>query len=158
MGKNGFLLRQKKAQNVKYTFTSEQLEAHDRLLLKNYRDKVANETKKQIKDYEAQVMAKVDEEWKSREAMLNNTDEEEKFFLILQYLLSVSVRVLVEKFHWTPCPNNRTDNRYRLQKFADHMADEIANICSNELEDIRDYCDTTFKKYGIRFLMQSYED
>ena len=110
MGKKGELLRLQKKQRATYTFTGEQLEAHDQAIVAARADKIKRDLMEQMeKEYAAReehVKKVIEEEWKSREELFRGEDMADNFFLILSLLLATSCRVLIEKFHWKPIPKD----------------------------------------------------
>lgn len=69
-------------------------------------------------------------------------------------LLASSVKVLCEKFHWTPVDAG-SDKRSKLIQFSDAVLGEINGILVDEKMDIRAYADEVYKEYGIHYQMQS---
>ena len=156
MGKNGLALRMAKQKNRTYTFTKEQLELHDEFVRKEYKDRVVNmahqHAMEEIEKHNIEVQELVQKEWDERKKEFYTDDAEDNFYNLLSYMLSVSVRVLVEKFGWKPLPENQSYNkRNRLMRFADYLVDEIDKISSDETLDIRQYSEETYKLYRIKF-------
>lgn len=131
-------------------FTEEMLAAHDRELIlrktEEIRDRAAARAMKELDAY-------IDKEWKAREEIFKpDGDTAEGFFNIMQLLLAIPARVLIEKFHWKPIPKDGVyDKRNKLMMFSDYMVDELNSILDDEMQDIRRYCDETYEKYGVRF-------
>lgn len=91
MGKKGDLLRAQKMQRSTYTFTREQLEEHDRIVVEHAKEKIKRDlmAKMEIEyaEREAHVKKVIEEEWKSREELFKGQDVADNFFLILSLLL-----------------------------------------------------------------------
>lgn len=157
MGKKGAALRAERAANARYSFTGAELEAHDQRLLDRYRSKIMEDCSAKLEAQFAEREKEIDEyianEWKRREAIFN--DNGEKLSEMLRLLLATSSRVLIEKFHWKPIPEDGNyDGRNRTYQFAKHLAAEVNAICTDERKDIRQYCDETYEKYGVKYLFE----
>lgn len=157
MGKKGAALRAERAASARYSFTGAELEARDQRLLDRLRSQIMEECQKKLQEQFNENMKEVDEhiaeEWKKREAMFN--DKGERLSELLRLLLACSSRVLIEKFHWKPIPmDGNYDKRNRTYQFAEYLAAEINDICTDETKDIRRYCDETYEKYGVKFLFE----
>lgn len=163
MGKKGEMLRLQKKQRATYTFTGEQLEAHDQAIVAARADKIKRDLVEQMeKEYAAReehVKKVIEEEWKSREELFRGEDMADNFFLILSLLLATSCRVLIEKFHWKPIPKDgKYDRRNRTMRFSDYLIDEINSIVEDETKDIRRYCDEVYEEYGVKFIQQEVDE
>ena len=163
MGKKGETLRLQKKQRATYTFTGEQLEAHDQAIVAARADKIKRDLVEQMeKEYAAReehVKKVIEEEWKSREELFRGEDMADNFFLILSLLLATSCRVLIEKFHWKPIPKDgKYDRRNRTMRFSDYLIDEINSIVEDETKDIRRYCDEVYEEYGVKFIQQEVDE
>lgn len=159
MGKKGELLRLQKRQTSTYTFTREQLDEHDRVVITAARDKLKRDLVEQMeKDYAAKeehIKKVIEEEWKAREALFKGDDMADNFFTVLSLLLATSCRVLIEKFHWKPIPKDgKYDRRNATMRFGDYLVDEINAIVEDETKDIRTYCDEVYEEYGVKFIRQ----
>ena len=157
MGKKGAALRASRSANARYTFTGAELEARDQRLLDRFRNQIMEECQRKLQEQFDQNMKEVDEhiaeEWKKREVLFN--DKGERLSELLRLLLACSSRVLIEKFHWKPIPvDGNYDKRNRTYQFAQYLAEEINDICTDESKDIRRYCDETYEKYGVKFLFE----
>lgn len=142
MGKNGALLRQQKAQRATYTFTAAQLEEHDRQV----RLMTIDRKREELKAYAHDVLQK---DFAERQAMLQGPPEDVTVN-VFSLLISVSCRVLVEEFHWTPIWKHST-NRNRLHRFACAVRDEIERIVNDERVDIRSYAEEVYDITGVKF-------
>ena len=143
MGKKGDQLRLMKKQNTVYTFTREQLEEHDKQVIRENADNL----KAKIN---IEMTEKLEKEMAKRDAQI--------FWNILPFCLSLACRVLVEKFKWTPIPKNRYINRKRrLAKFSDYLVDEVNVLFGEGMQDVRKYCDETYDLYGVKFKMGEIE-
>ena len=161
MGKKGDALRAHRAANARYSFTGAELEARDKMLIDRFRESVMENAQKeldrQVKEIEAKHFEEMErfiaDEWKRREAMFS--DKGERLNEILRLLLACSSRVLIEKFHWRPIPEDGNyDKRNRTYQFAEHLVEEVNEICCDETKDIRKYCDETYEKYGVKYLFE----
>ena len=156
MGKKGDLLRAQKKQAAVYTFTAEQLAEHDKMILRENRERVRETLKPEAEKYvQGQLDAAreiIRQEWETREKEFYTDSADDNFFNLLQYMLCVTSRVLIEKFRWKPIPKDgKYDRRNRTMRFADCVADEIARICSDECADIRKYAEETYQLYGVKY-------
>lgn len=163
MGKNGELLRKLKAEKKTYTFTSAQLQEHDEFVIRQKRDeikrKLVAEMDEKYKAKEAELQEAIRKEWADRESKFKGDDWSDNFFLMMSLLLSVSCRVLIEKFHWKPIPKDKYWNKTnRLARFGDAIIDEINGICNDEMKDIRWYVDETYELYGVKFMQTEDDD
>lgn len=159
MGKKGALLRAQKQKNVVYTFTAEQLKEHDKLILQAHkerlRDSIKDKVKEEVDAYSAKANAEIQQEWDKRAAEFASPDTAGNFMNMLQYLLAVSSRVLIEKFGWKPIPKDGGyDRRNRTARFADLVVDEIDKVSNDPLQDIRKYSDETYKLYGVKYTVE----
>lgn len=157
MGKKGDALRAERAANARYTFTGAELEARDRMLIDRYRNQIMEDCTRKLEAQFEQNVKEVDEhiaeEWKKREAMFQ--DNGEKLSEVLRLLLATSSRILIERFGWKPIPKDGNyDGRNRTHRFAKCLAEEINMITGDETKDIRQYCDETYEKYGVKFLFE----
>lgn len=149
MGKKGAALRAAKETNTKYLFTKEQLQAHDQELLARYRETVGRELERRARELDDQMQGHVREEWQKREELFGGTHRD-NLMTILQLLLAVPSRILIERFGW-PAVTDRNASRCRTARFADLMVEEINSITGDDTKDIRTYCDEVFDRYGVRF-------
>lgn len=156
MGKKGDLLRALKAQQKTYTFTHEQLQEHDRVVI---RDALVKAEKELMKKAQAEYDAKNEElqkfiadEWETREKIFMENHPNENVISLMSLLLATSCRVLIEHFHWKPIPKDGLyDRRNRTMRFADYVVDELDKITQDENADIRKYCAETYDLYGVKF-------
>ena len=163
MGKKGEQLRALRKQRATYTFTGEQLDAHDQAVLQAGSEKIKRDLmEKMEKEYaekEAYIKKVIEDEWKAREDLFKGEDMADNFFTILSLLLATSCRVLIEKFHWKPIPKDgKYDRRNRTMRFSDYLIDEINAIVEDETKDIRTYCDEVYEEYGVRFIRQEVDE
>lgn len=142
MGKNGALLRQQKAQRVTYTFTREQLEAHDRQVAME----AINRKKDELKNYARGVL---DADFAERQKLLEGsaTDVTVNVFSML---ISISCVVLVQQFGWKPIWKHST-RRNRLARFVTAVQQETERLVNDELLDIRKYAAKAWDITGVRF-------
>lgn len=160
MGKSGAALRAAKQKNTTYTFTREQLHEHDRLVIEEFRQRVVqdvyeNAQKKMDAEWEKRAAAMdiaIKQEWDSRARQFASENPVDNFYEFMSCLLSISVRVLIEKFRWKPLPKEgKYDRRLRIVKFSDCVAAEIDRIAGDEMLDIRKYSEEVYELYGLRF-------
>ena len=154
MGKRGKALREAKASKTTYVFTREQLEHHDKLVCDNFRERIMEACVKKLQKKAEMAQKNIDaylkEEWKKREALMKT--EGDNLSEMLSLLLSISSRILIEKFHWKPIPKEgKFDGRNNTARFAKYYAEEVNSICSDEMKDIRKYCEEIFDLYGVRY-------
>ena len=148
MGKKGDALRAAKAQRTTYTFTAAQLEAHD----KEVRMRTLERKKDELKAYAHQVIS---EDFEEREKLLSG-DAADVTMNVFSMLISISCRILVERFGWKPAPmrkdtNQGGDRRYKLTQFAYYVMDEVCKLTADELLDIRKYAEETYQITGVKF-------
>lgn len=156
MGKKGDLLRAMKVQQKTYTFTHEQLQEHDRVVI---RDALVKAEKELMKKAQAEYDAKNEElqkfiadEWETREKIFMENHPNENVISLMSLLLATSCRVLIERFGWKPIPKDGIyDRRNRTMRFADYVVDELDKITQDENADIRKYCAETYDLYGVKF-------
>lgn len=147
MGRSGDLIRKNKAQNRSYTFTAAQLAMRDNALKEAVLTQRAKELEEEAK---RQALKQVGD--------LITGDSEEDFYNTLQFLFSVSVRVLIEQFGWRPVESgckNGEDHRYKVVKFAQALTDELNRLKGTG--DIKSYARETAEKYGVSFIAEDYE-
>jgi hypothetical protein len=139
MGRSGDLLRAQKAQRATYTFTAEQLREHDRQVAQ---DAVQRKRDDLIKGAHAFLTA----EFEERQRLLSGTatDVTARVFAML---ISISCRVLVEHFKWSPVWGE--SRHYRLARFVDYVKEEAERIVANEMADIRTYVAETYEITGV---------
>ena len=141
MGKKGDLLRQQKAQRATYTFTRDQLEEHDRQVRK-----AAIERKREdLKNYARGIL---DADFAERQKLLEGSAEDVTL-TVFSMLISISCRVLVEKFKWKPIWKHST-RRNRLARFVTAVQEEAERLVNDELLDIRKYAAEAWDITGVR--------
>lgn len=142
MGKKGDLLRARKAQTATYTFTAAQLAEHDRQV----RMATLERKKQELKDYAYNVL---EQDFNERQKMLEGSTEDVTL-TVFSMLISISCRVLVERFGWKPVWKHTT-RRNRLVRFVDAVQEEAERLINDELLDIRKYVKETWEITGVRF-------
>ena len=154
MGKKGDALRAAKKKATTYTFTREQLEARDEEMKREWRESFEKESRrvvaKLMKERAQEAQKEIEAEWQKRAEEFHTGDREEDFYALLQYMLAIPVRILVERFGWRPAANG-SDGRFRLVKFADYVIEELERISGDDLMDIRKYSEQTAEMYGVQF-------
>ena len=156
MGKKGDLLRQQKRDTRTYTFTAAQLSEHDQMIIREKRDVLKRDLVEEMQQKYAEKQKEIDEhiteEWRKRAEQFQSGNRNDDFLEYLSCLLSVSARVLVEKFRWKPIPKDGIyDRRNHLMRFSDYVIDEISKISEDDALDIRKYNDETYDLYGVKF-------
>ena len=142
MGKKGELLRQQKAQRATYTFTAAQLEEHDRQV----RMATLDRKKQELKDYARGVL---DQDFAERQRLLTG-DAVDVTATVFSMLISISCRVLVERFGWKPIWKHST-RRNRLSRFVTAVQEEAERLINDEMLDIRKYAAEAWDITGVRF-------
>ena len=120
------------------------IECKKRIMSEAYR-----ELEKQKEEYERVSNELIQEERDKRAKEFRTADRQHDFMYLLQFMLSVSCRILIEHFGWKPI--SEPFRWTKTAKFADLVATEISGICNDEFKDIRKYADDTYEKYGVRF-------
>ena len=123
-----------------YHFTASGMREHDEIV-----SRAALEQRKKELQKEADEQVK-----KALECYLDNVGEAD-VEEILCYGLSVSIRVLVEKFGWSP-PVRGNDKRYKLTRFVWDAVNEIEKIKATT--NLKDYSLETEKRYGALFMTE----
>lgn len=141
MGKKGNLLRAQKAAVSTYTFTSEQLLAHDNQVRKEFLERKRSE-------WEAAIHDKITEDFNERQKLLEGSSADVTAN-IFSMLVSVPCRVLVRDFGWTPIFGNGHAERTKLARFMIAVREEADRLLTDELLDIRDYAKTVYDETGI---------
>lgn len=144
MGKKGDLLRAQKAQKAVYTFTGEQLRKRDEAMKEVW-----------FEERKLELEERVNKLWNEREAEFKSGDVNQDMDTIMSYLLSVSCRVLIERFGWKPIVRG---DRTRTQIFAEKVLEEVEKIAKDKKMSIHRYADETDKLYGIQFVMTEDEN
>lgn len=157
MGKTGKLIRKNKKQTSKYTFTGEQLEERDKAVIAEYRKtldaRMMESARNAARIYENEAEEHIQDYWDSIEKEFNTGDRQEDYNNLLSYLLSISSRVLIERFHWKPIPKDGNyDGRNRTYRFAQYVMQELAAISEDDEMDVRRYSAETFEKYGVKYV------
>ena len=156
MGKMGKLLREQKKKTATYTFTAEQLEAHDKAVIQEreayLRDRIRPTVEALVTEEREKAHQVIQEEWDIRARDFQLGEKGENYETLLSYLLAIPSRVLIERFHWKPIPQDgKYDKRNRTMRFADCLVDELSKISHDDMMDIRKYCDETYRLYGVKF-------
>lgn len=159
MGKMGALLRAQKAQKATYTFTAEQLRARDEALKASWKKDVMARVLDDARELDRQRMEEFtkrsNELWAERERRFKTGYQQGDVLAMASALMSITVAVLVEDFHWTPVRNG---HRTKLQRFCEGVIERMNVIGQDENLDIMRYSDEIDKKYGVSFLMEDAED
>lgn len=141
MGKKGDLLRAQKAQRATYTFTAAQLEEHDRQV----RAAAIKRKKLDLEEYAHKVIEK---DFNERQKLLEGSTEDVTLN-VFSMLISISCRVLVERFGWKPIWKHST-KRNRLARFVVAVQEEAERLVNDELLDIRKYTAEAWDITGVR--------
>ena len=142
MGKKGDLLRAQKAQRTTYTFTAAQLEEHDRQV----RQALMERKKDELRTYARTVL---DADFAERQKLLEGSAEDVTV-TVFSMLISISCRVLVERFGWKPVWKH-TSSRSRLVRFVNAVQEEAERLVNDELLDIRKYAAEAWEITGVKF-------
>ena len=156
MGKKGAAMRAAKMQNTTYSFTAAQLEEHDKMILREFRQRVVDDVSKQADEIFAErekaAMQAAVEEWEKREKAFSENHPNDNAVSCVSLLMATTARVLVERFGWKPIPKDGNyDRRSRLVQFCEAVTDEVYKITDPDNADILKYCDETYDLYGVRF-------
>lgn len=156
MGKKGAAMRAAKMQNTTYSFTAAQLEEHDKMILREFRQRVVDDVSKQADEIFAErekaAMQAAVEEWEKREKAFSENHPNDNAVSCVSLLMATTARVLVERFGWKPIPKDGNyDRRNRLVQFCEAVTDEVYKITDPDNADILKYCDETYDLYGVRF-------
>ena len=141
MGKKGDLLRLQKAQRATYTFTAAQLEEHDRQV----RAAAIERKKEDLKEYAYNVL---EHDFAERQKLLEGSTEDVTL-TVFSMLISISCKVLVERFGWKPIWKHST-SRNRLSRFVIAVQEEAERLVNDELLDIRKYAAEAWDITGVR--------
>ena len=148
--------KEEKKQAVVYHFTAEQLEERDRAIIDEYLERVKAramiDLEQRHREWEKKIDAQIQDEWDERARQFDTPDHAENFMNLLQYLLCVSSRVLIEKFGWAPIP--KEGERYRktkTERFAMELIEEIDRITGDDMLDVRKYAEETYSLYGVKY-------
>lgn len=162
MGKKGDLLRAAKKQSAHYTFTGAELEAHDAAVRAAYRKDLVGRLKEEARiasaEYEEDVKQRIRDHWDGIAREFYTPDEQENTNNMISYLLAISSRVLIEKFHWKPAPKDYYDRRNRTVQFAEAVVAELERVTQSENMDIRAYSEETYELYGVKYRNAEVED
>ena len=149
MGRKGDALRAAKKQKTVYRLTGEQLEQRDKAVIEAYKRDLDGRMKDAADRYVREYFDRIGAEFTTG----NERDDAD---LMLTYLLSVSVRVLIERFGWKPiryaCRPTRTE------RFVNYVVDEITAIRTDDTKDIRDYAEEVERLYGVRVRIEEETD
>lgn len=142
-------------------FTKEGLRKHDQLVRESFKEQVLDDAlqtararmEEELKRQEEILTKTIDAEWEERKRLFASENPVDNFFEFMSCLLTISVRVLIEKFGWAyQTSDGRTaDRRLNIVKFSDAVTAEIERIAGNEMLDIRHYADEVYELYGLRF-------
>lgn len=160
MGKKGDALRAAKRQQTMYHFTREQLAAHDQFVREEFRERCTKDIEEKLyakmepifEEKKAELEKAILDDWDERKRLFASEVPENNFLEFICCMMSVSIRVLIEKFHWKPVPKDGFyDRRLAIVRFSDYVKAEIDMISADEMQDIRKYNEETFNLYGVKF-------
>lgn len=153
MGRTGALLRSGKKQSTRYTFTGEELEEHDRQVIKAWRANadalMRKHAQEAARQYEDEVTAEINKVWDERKRQFKSGGWEDTASTIISYTLALSCRVLIEQFGWKP-PNTR-GRHTKIMHYADALTREIGAIGRDSEQDIVRYAEETKRLYDLSF-------
>lgn len=146
MGKKGDLLRQMKREQ-KMTVTRGWLEEHDKIV----RDQAIRARAKEMESEAVKLARSIISEWESDDSGELNMQE------IIRYMLAVTIKVLVDKFHWqTVSPGGKPeDMRYNIVRYAHYVDDELERL--KNWGNIKEYSEKVISEYGIGFITEEVE-
>jgi len=155
MGKKGEAMRAAKRAAKIYTFTQDELDAHDALVIHTRKERIKADMQQTADRMNAELNEAVRKEWEEREQLFSDKGLNNNLVEIIALLIAISARTLVEDFKWEPLP---VDGNYRksrkLAKFCEAVALRVMNICGDDKVDIRQYNDETYELYGVRFMAE----
>lgn len=151
MGKKGEMLRLQKKQRATYTFTGEQLEAHDSAVIADFRRRYEEDLRSRAQAEEARINAMIDDEWKRREEIFTDQGGNESIFNLLSMTLAVPVAVLMDEFGWRPLPEKQKMHpRAWLARFVVCCEEILNEIAEDENKDIREYCMAVWDRSNVK--------
>ena len=152
MGKKGEVLRAAKQSQTCYTFTREQLLAHDRAVVDDYKKRFDDRLREAFKAEEERVNAEIQAEWRKRADLFSGTGMD-NIYTLLSMTLAVPIEVLIDEFGWRPLPpeNRKMHPRSRLARFVIRCQEILDDIATDEKKDIRTYCQHVWDRSGVRF-------
>ena len=152
MGKKGEALRAAKQAQSCYTFTREQLLAHDRAVVDDYKKRFDDRLREAFKAEEERVNAEIQAEWRKRADLFSGTGMD-NIYTLLSMTLAVPIEVLIDEFGWRPLPaeDKKVHPRSRLARFVIRCQEILDDIATDEKKDIRTYCQHVWERSGVRF-------
>lgn len=152
MGKKGDALRAAKQQAVIWHLTREQMAAHDRAVVEDYKKRFDENLRAAFRAEEERINAEILAEWKRRADLFSGTGLD-NIYTLLSMTLAVPIAVLIEEFGWRPLPaeNRKMHPRSRLARFTLRCQEILEDIASDEQKDIRTYCEQVWEQSGVRF-------
>ena len=152
MGKSGDALRAAKKHNATFMITRELLEAHDNSMKELYKKTARESAEKWIAQERERIDKEIEEEWRQREKDFGGAGSEERFLNMLEYMLSVCTKVLIQEFGWKALPKDRNPHpATRIVRFSNAVAKEVDAICNDESMDIRKYTEDVYEQYGVKY-------
>lgn len=152
MGKNGDALRAAKKQHATFTITREWLEAHDNSMKELYKKAAREAAEKWVAQEKERIDKEVEKEWQQREKEFGGAGSEERFLKLLEYMLSVCTKVLIQEFGWKAVPKDRNPHpATRIVRFSNAVAKEVNLICEDENLDVRRYSEEVYELYGVKY-------
>lgn len=150
MGRKGDALRAAKKQAARYSIggkivTNAELLQRDQAVIAAYRKDLEARMDQTASQYVRNYFDKIGAEF-------TTGNERDDIDLMLTYLLSVSVRVLIERFGWKPIKYNCRPTR--TECFINYVIDEVTAIREDDTKDIRDYAREVEQLYGVRVRME----
>ena len=134
-----------------YTVTAEWLDEHDRQV----RSDALRRKEAQLKMY---ALKAVEEEFNERQKMLSGS-ETDVLVKVLALAFAAPARVLVRDFGWTPIGGeHKMTKSMKLIKFADAVQNELEQILTDEMIDIRTYAETVYDETGLKFSTEDADD
>lgn len=146
MGKSGDLLQRMKREQ-KMTVTRGWMEDHDRTV----REQAIRDRAKEMEAEAVKLARSIISEWASEDSGELNVQE------IIRYMLAVTIKVLVDKFHWQTVPPGRKpeDKRYNIVRYALFVDNELERL--KNWGTIKEYSEKVIAEYGIGFITEEIE-
>lgn len=132
-----------------YSFTAEQLKAHDESVIKREEKRINERNKKYI-----------DEEFEKRRKEFETGDYWDRMMAYLQYTLAIPIKVLVENWgeYFKPMYGDRYDKLTRTHKFMECVCAYFEELGTDDKRDIRTEAAKILDEIGVGWrLMLGYE-
>lgn len=156
----GALNRKAKKQKTVYTFTAEELEAHDMAIYRQARESALPELRQKLIVLQNQSLeeqhAALDAYWREKHEEFKEGGTETTMSNSIAFTMAICCRVLIEKFGWkAPGPRGRNP---KVMKLAEALLEEIGYIRRSSETDLVRYAEETKELYGLEFPVITTED